>query len=391
MLTPLGNMGTGRRPPQSTGVSESEFKPATIETCRIINVNITSWSVDCISDLGNKRFFDLQVMSPYFHFVNGEGIYAQPELGALCWVCIPSGGRFAAPFVLGFQSAHDQDLDSFQGGRQSLNPGDIMLRTRDENFIVLRRGGVIQIGATPTAQRIYMPIRNYIRDFCENYELLTFGGELTWTTERTEDTDTADKAFSKFALKAKEKAGNKLHIANLTIGSHGENSKTTLMLEVFDSGDDGNKLMVSLVVTKEGDVTWQGEKGYAVEFKENIQITSKEKDITVVAEQGNVNVQAQKNVALSASTAEASLTGKTKALLKSDIKAMLDAPIMHLGNGAISPLVKGDQLVVFLTTLLTQISTFTCAPPGAPVIAAPAVAALIGQLQGLLSTNSFTK
>jgi len=27
------------------------------------------------------------------------GIYAQPEVGALCWVCKPSTGRFAAPFV----------------------------------------------------------------------------------------------------------------------------------------------------------------------------------------------------------------------------------------------------------------------------------------------------
>jgi len=379
-------------------MSESEFKPATVETCRIINVNIESWSVDCISDLGNKRFFDLQVMSPYFHFVNGEGIYAQPELGALCWVCVPSGGRFAAPFVLGYQSAHDQDLDSFQGGRQSLNPGDIMLRTRDENFIILRRGGVVQIGATPTAQRIFMPIRNFIQDFCENYELLTFGGELTWTTERTDDTTTADKAFTKFSLKAKEKANNKLHIASLSIGSHGETSPTTLMLEVFDKGDDNAKVMVSLVITKEGNVAWQGEKGYAIEFKENIQVTSKEADITIKAEQGNVNAQAKMNMTLISETAVASLIGKVKAELVSEVKAMLDAPIMHLGNGATSPIVKGDQLVAFLTALITQISQFsfigTTAPlpgPPVPVIAAPAVAALIGQLPTLLSVNSFTK
>lgn len=395
---PLGNMGTEGRAPQPLSIAESETVPATVETCRIINVNIEDWSVDCISMEGNKRFFDIQVMAPYFHFVNGEGIYAQPEVGALCWVCKPSTGRFAAPFVLGFQSAHDQELDSFQGGRMALNPGDIMMRTRDENFLILRRGGVVQIGATPTAQRIFIPIRNFIRDFCENYELLTFGGELTWTTERTDETNTDDKAFSKFALKAKEKAGNKLHIASLSIGSHGENAKTTLMLEVFDSGNDGNKVMVSLEVTKEGNVTWTGEKDYIIEMKENVQITSKEKDVTIAATQGNVAVEANKNVSLESKTAEATLTGMTKAALVSSAKAMLDAPIMHLGNGATSPIVKGDMLVAFLSTLIAQLSSLVyIAPliplpgPPVPVVAAPAIAALTGQLQSLLSVSSFTK
>jgi hypothetical protein len=391
---PLGNMGTSGRAPQPLSVSESETLPATVETCRIINVNIEDWSVDCISAEGNKRFFDIQVMSPYFNFVNGEGIYAQPEVGALCWVCKPSTGRFAAPFVLGFQSAHDQDFDSFQGGRQSLNPGDIMLRTRDENFLTLRRGGVVQIGATPTAQRLFLPIRNFIKDFCENYGLHAFGGELTWTTERTDDTTSSDKAFSKFALKAKEKAGNKLTIANLSIGSHGENSKTTLFLEVFDKGEDGQKSMVSLEVTKEGNVTWLGEKDFKLTFQENIAITSAKKDISVTATKGNITAVADKNVKLESRTTEASLTGKTKASLLSSTKAMLDAPIMHLGDGATSPVVLGDKLVSLLSSLITQIASFQFIPVSgtpAPVIAAPAVASLSGQLQGILSTKSFTK
>jgi hypothetical protein len=383
-------MGTSGRAPQPFSVSESETLPATIETSRIINVNIEDWSVDVISMEGNKRFFDIQVMSPYFHFMNGEGIYAQPEVGALCWLCRPSTGRFAAPFVLGFQSAYDQDFDSFQGGRQALNPGDIMLRTRDENFLILRRGGVVQIGATPTAQRIYIPVRNFIKDFCENYELFAFGGELTWITERTDETNTDDKAYSKFALRVKEKAGNKLHIANLTVGSHGESAKTTLLLEVFDKGDDGNKVMVGLEITKEGDVTWTSEKDYSIEVKDNFTLTAKEKDITVTASKGKVTVEADKAVALTSKTDEASLTGKTKASLLSSTLSMLDAPKMHLGDGATSPVVLGDKLVSLLGTLITQISAFQDST-NAPVKAAPGVASLTGQLQGILSTRSFTK
>jgi hypothetical protein len=388
--SPLNNMGAHRRPTQPFSVSESEWRAASVETCRIINVNIESWSVDCVSEYGNKRYFDIQVMSPYFHFASGEGIYVQPEVGALVWLCVPSGGRFSAPFVLGFQSAHDESNDGFRGGRQTLNPGDIMLRTRDENFIVLRRGGVVQIGATPTAQRFYIPIRNFIRDFCENYELFTFGGELTWITERDDQT-TDGAALTKFSLRAKEKADNKAHIATLTIGSHGEDSPTTLLLEIGESGDEGAKVMVSLTATKEGDVRWVSQKGYSIEAKESLQITVKEKDITITAEQGAYTVSAQKNVLMSSKTGEAVLDGKTKAVLKSSTQAIMDAPQVCLGNGAASPVVKGDMLVSFLTTLLTQISAFVCAAPGSPVVAAPAVASLTGQLSGLLSTSSFTK
>lgn len=387
---PLNNMGTRARQAQSHSVLESEWRGASIETCRIINVNIEDWTVDCISDLGNKRYFDIQVMSPYFHFANGEGVYVQPEVGALVWVCVPSGGRFAAPFVLGFQSAHDSDFDGFRGGRQTLNPGDIMLRTRDENFIVLRRGGVVQIGATSTAQRMYIPIRNYIKDFCENYELFSFGGELTWITERDDQT-TDGAALTKLSLKAKEKADDKGYIANLSIGSHGESEPTTLLLEINESGEDGAAVVAHVEFTKEGDVKW--------EVKKNWELVVSEESITITATKGAVSLdagdvltlQAQKDVSVKSASAKVVVEGATEATLKSSTKAQLDAPVMHLGSGATSPLVKGDQLVSFLTTMINQISTFTCAAPGSPVVAAPAIASLSGQLASLLSTASFTK
>jgi len=386
----LNNMGNKGREPQPHSVMEGEWHPPSIETCRIINVNIEDWSVDVISEYGNKRYFDVQVSAPYFHFANGEGIYVQPEVGALCWLCRPSSGRFATPFVMGFQSAADESTTTFRGGRQSLNPGDIMLRTRDENFLILRRGGVVQIGATPTAQRLYIPIRNFIKDFCENYELFTFGGELTWLTDRDEKA-TDGKALTTFSLKAKEKADNKAHIATLSIGSHGDSDKTTLSLIINDSGDDGAKEMVNLSITKEGDVAWLVQKGYAIEAKENIQITSQEKDITIKAMKGLFTAQSNKAAMMKSDTADATVDGAVNAVLKGGTKAMMDAPMVHLGNGAASPLVKGDMLVSFLGTLLTQISAFACAAPGSPVVAAPAVASLAGQLSGLLSTASFTK
>lgn len=381
------------RPPEPMSIAEDRFTSgAQIETARIINVNIEDWSVDCMSELGSKRYLDLQVMAPYFHIMNGEGIYVQPEVGAMCWVCVPSAGKFAAPFVLGFQSTHDEEKDNFRGGRQALNPGDIMLRTRDENFLILRRGGVLQLGSTPICQSMYLPIGNWLKHFCENFGLYTFGGSAEWKNTRTEET-TDGNVLSTFTLQAKEKVSSPQHDVVLTIGSHGEGEPTRLQLIVNDSGEEGNAAMVDLAITNEGDVGWVVEKGYAIEAKSNIQITSLEGDITVKADQGNLVMQAAKNINMKADGTDFTAEAAALAKLKGGSQATLDAPLVHLGNGAASQLIKGTELATWLGNLCAILVTAstTPVPPNSPVAALSPVGSLAGQITSLLSTVSFTK
>ncbi len=374
---------------QPTSVAESEWLPAEIETARIINVNIETWSVDCIAEYANKRYFDLQVMAPYFHFANGEGIYAQPEVGALCWLCTASAGRFAAPFVMGFQSAHDEDFDSFRGGRQTLNPGDIMLRTRDENFLVLRRGGVVQIGSTPVCQTMYVPIGNFLRHFCEQYELNTFGGSLEWTNSRTDKTADGN-VLTTLTLSVREKVDSPAHDVVLTVGSHGDGEPTRLELDIFESGETSAEVKVHLGMTKEGDVSWDIEQNWNLIAKQDIILLAEEGVFTADAKGDWSGASSNGNVLLKAAQGEAVVDGMKAFVGKSSTKSTLDAPLVHLGANAPSPLIKGDMLVPLLTNLFTYISTGVCAP-GAPIATAPAIAALTGQLSGLLSTVSFTK
>lgn len=387
---PLGNWASKLSTSQPTSVAESEWLGAEIETARIINVNIENWSVDCIAEHANKRYFDIQVMAPYFHFANGEGIYAQPEAGALCWVCVPSSGRFAAPFVLGFQSAHDEDFDSFRGGRQTLNPGDIMMRTRDENFLILRRGGVVQIGATPVSQTMYVPIGNMIRHFCEQYELNTFGGLLEWKNTRTDETADGE-VLTTLTLSVKEKVSTPAHDVVLTVGSHGDGEPTRLELNIFESGEDGAEVKVHLDMTKEGDVNWDIEQNWSLIAKQDITLLAEEGVFTADAKGDWSGASSNGNVLLKAAQGEAVVDGMKAFLGKSSTKSTLDAPIVHLGANAPSPLVKGDMLLPFLQALIEFISTFTCGPPGSPVVAAPAIKSFIPQLSGLTSTVSFTK
>jgi hypothetical protein len=389
--------------PQS--ISSQQFRSAVVETGRIVNVNIKDWTVDVVSEHGSKKYFDIQVSSPYFHPMNGEGIYVMPEVGALVWVCKPSEGTFSAPFVLGFQAIHDQGENNFRNNRMMLNPGDIMMKTRDENFIILRRGGVLQIGATPIAQRMYLPIRNIIRDFCENYELHSLAGDMTWSVERDDKTTTGD-ALTTMAIKVKSKADDKAYIANVSLGSHGEGEATTLLLEIKESGDEGAATKVSVAMTKEGDVTWDVRRNLSTTVGGDNSLTVSGNHTENVS--GNSTSQCNKDMTLDATLnfkAKAGVSATVEATADVNVKAGANANVdgvkVNLGGpAATEPIIKGTQLVTFLTNMLTQISTFSvpsaavvaAAPSGAPVpvVAAPALASLVAQLPTLLSTKSFT-
>lgn len=183
--------------------SQAGNKPAEVVQCKVVDINLKNWTVDVVSQFDQKRYFDVQVASPYVHFSNGEGISALPEQGAKCMVCLPSDS--SPPYVQCFimpvenvdlaapdapkgttsQSSPNRSSSgaSFAGGRAVAKPGDIILRTRDDNFVVLHRGGVLQIGATELAQRIYLPLNNLIMDISENYAHYNSGGSMLWSVQ----------------------------------------------------------------------------------------------------------------------------------------------------------------------------------------------------------------
>lgn len=161
---------------------------------RIINLDLTSWTVDVVSQFDQMYLPDIPIGTPYQHVARGEGMYVIPEVGAKCAVCWP--GDSSPPFVLCFVMPHELDQTSdddqspvkasFGGGRQVGKPGDMVMRGRDGNQVVLHRGGVLQIGATELSQRIYVPLQNMILDFCENYSMQNSGGSIRWGIQEGE-------------------------------------------------------------------------------------------------------------------------------------------------------------------------------------------------------------
>lgn len=183
---------------------------------RVVNVDLVNYTVDVFSQFDQMRMFQIPVSSPYLHSNRGDGFTQMPEVGAKCAVCWPgdSSPPFVLSFVMPFETvplAGDESSPggtegrgsenqaptsaSYAGGRLPGKPGDMFLRGRDGNFIVLHRGGVLQIGSTELAQRVYVPLSNLVMDFAENYELHNSGGSVRWGIQAGEGEDTLPSEF----------------------------------------------------------------------------------------------------------------------------------------------------------------------------------------------------
>lgn len=162
---------------------------------QVADLNMALWTVDVISKFDHKFYPNIQVSSPYQDPVSGAGIYVMPDIGTKCHICIPSDGPppflldFIMPSEQNFAEEEEEDGDpavdnypdkTFSGGRPKPKPGDIYIRGRDGNFAILHRGGVLQIGCSELAQRIYIPLENLITDISQNYRHYNTGGAINW-------------------------------------------------------------------------------------------------------------------------------------------------------------------------------------------------------------------
>lgn len=241
--------------PFSNSMVDSGVNPVLVEDGRIINVDMRHWTIDVKTTHSQRQLLDMQMLAPYLHFSNGEGIYAMPEVGAKVKCCMPSDG---APFIMGFcttferegqptddegetttqpsiESSSDAESEegppvevTYRSGRPYLQQGDIMLRCRDGNQIWLHRGGIVEIGSTWLSKRFYIPLANTIRDVAENWEALTLAGDMMWTVERSDRSPSAD-ADARFTLIAKNFAQDQFYTVEVQAGHVDDEGKRFYM------------------------------------------------------------------------------------------------------------------------------------------------------------------
>jgi len=176
--------------------AEASLGPANIWLAKVTNVNMREWTIDVEGVYTLKPLPGVPFASPYCHRDHAGGVNYIPEVDSLCYIaeCM-DGTTFAFAFVLNSVTTAPAEFDeeeekydetsatvdpSFRGNRMPLEPGDIMLGTVDENQIVVRRGGMIQIGSTGLAQRLYIPVENTIRDYFQRYQGISPVGEIEW-------------------------------------------------------------------------------------------------------------------------------------------------------------------------------------------------------------------
>lgn len=351
--------------------SHGRYSSFKVEEAVITDVNRNTWTVTADTKHSGKTVPDIQIGVPYHHYEAGEGFHHLPEVGAICYLAWPSDNT--PPFILCYigAAASQTSTDgeparstpdgsgsptdvSFRSKRPNLNPGDIAITTRDENFLYLRRGGIVQIGATPIAQRIYIPILNYIKDFCENYEMQAFGGDVAWTVGRQED-DPAGNAPATYTFHLNEFAQDEkatVRIRHLPLTGPGGGDKSAWEINVAPQNIDRDTgevtdAVYTFIVTTTGDQT---------------EMVGASRSVTVKGDD-TLDVQGDLSVTVSGDTSMSS-NGKTEIIASGDA-VLGGAQVKIGGRGAASPGVLGDQLLAwFGSAQWTVAGTVATVSPG---------------------------
>lgn len=346
--------------------THSRYSRFVCEQAIVTGVDTQNWTVSCQTLVSYKDVPDIQWMNPYVHYDNGEGIYCIPEVGSLCLLAWPNDN--SPPIILGFlgspQLDHspdgtpsspaagasdtmDQDpgIPNYRSNRLALQAGDIALRTRDENFVILRRGGVLQLGSTAVCQRIMLPINNWIRDFCENYGLSTPGGDLQWIVDRQEH-DPSGQAGSRFLFLMRQYA---------------QDPKASVLVRHFPRTTESSDPVWAWEVVVDPQGIDASTQGYSEIPKYRLRVDTNGNFEELVF--GNTDTLVYGNETQDIRGSSTKTVGTT-AKISAGTSVVLQAPTIAIdGNLALGsqeaaePAVLGTQLLAYLTTLAAAVNT----------------------------------
>lgn len=366
--------------------SQAGNKPAEVIQGKIVNLNMTNWTVDVTSQFDRKRYFDIQVGSPYMHYSNGEGMSIFPEIGAKVMVTIPSDSSppYVSAFIMPMENVDMSAPDapqgttsqskprsssgaSFAGGRPRAKPGDILLRTRDDNFLILHRGGVLQIGSTELAQRIYIPLNNTIMDISENYAHYNSGGSILWSVQTGSTTDLPTEYTQCVRVFANDQSAD----IRIKIGHC-----TDPMIEPSDGAQDAidqlgmatkdNPIMCEVVVAPAGFNPQTGTQVPGAKTSQVFRFFFDEAGNVLLRAKGSIAVRTSKKLQVDAAggvqfttDADFNVTAKSGATIDGGAFAHIKGGVVRLGPG--------DTPVALMGSMVQVMIPYTPVPiPGSP-------------------------
>ena len=357
---------------------------------KVVNYNLNNWTVDVQGQFDRTAYKGISVGSPYLHHSNGEGFYVMPEVNATVMVALPSDT--SPPFVMCFvmapetidasatdapqgTSSHGTPAknstdSSFAGGRPPANPGDIWIRTRDDNFVILRRGGVLQLGSTELAQRIFIPLNNQVIDISQNYEHNNAGGTIAWGIQTGPSLTQYPATFMQtFRVFANDAAADIKVASGYVTTPIPEPDQTGMGIAGVGAGDDGkgsNPIIYEVTVSPKGFNTQTGEALSGAVAASVMKFTFDRHGNGLTRFAGNLYFQVTKNLTFD-------VTGKVVLTCKDSISVTavngididggaytaIKGKVVRLGAGTLPVGRQGDVV----TTPIDPTQPFTAASP----------------------------
>lgn len=140
----------------------------------------------------------------------GSGSFFMPSENTAVYICKPSAD--ATPFIMGGATLPKQvdegdgneDPNDHRMNRPVLNGGDCVLALSDQGHVIMRRGGMLEMGAGEDCKRVYIPLTNIIREFSQNWEHRTGGGLFSFLTRDQDETFGSERTPAEFKLQVRE-------------------------------------------------------------------------------------------------------------------------------------------------------------------------------------------
>lgn len=350
--------------------SHSRYSHFRCEEATVVDVNRRTWTVTVQTRFMDKSPPEVQVLSPYLHHVGGEGFHHMPEPGATCYVAFPNDNT--PPFIIGYKgvanavSEEEVSEVSFRSRRPRMDPGDIGFSGRDGNFILLRRGGIVEVGCSSMAQRVYLPIKHTIKDFSENYQQSTLAGDVTWHVDRVED-DPDGLAKSVWVFHMNE---------------HAQDAKASVRIAHYGTPPEGSvSVAYDMVIAPSGIDKATGEVSEAV-YRISILSDGSLNQLSgarVIRVEGDDSVTATGNLSYTCDGDATFGAGGTTTLRGRTV--VTEGKTLHGSANARSPHVLGDVLVQWAASQVWPVDMATLTAKPTP--------ASIAQLQRALSRKVF--
>lgn len=180
------------------GTSTVSDREVIVESAEVTRVDEVLGVIDVFSKITGRRCVNIDIGGEGFDR-NGGMMGAMPMVGDLGLIVHPSDSDI--PKLLRCFPYIDPRTGA-RGKRRYMRAGDKMMSTMYGNYVHVHAGGVVDVAANPVTRRMYVPVLNQIKDFCENYMLHAGGGRFRWEVRREDRSSTGSRTEAIWELKS---------------------------------------------------------------------------------------------------------------------------------------------------------------------------------------------